>query len=56
MAAPQSIILEEHNLNKIQTYRSKTAVTFFQKAQYVAHFFVENTSVLLHVEHGHDWR
>jgi hypothetical protein len=55
MAAPQSIILEEHNLNKIQTHGSKTTVTLFQEAQYLAHFFVENASVPLHVEQGHDW-
>jgi hypothetical protein len=29
VAVPQSIILEEHNLDKVQTYRSKTTVTFF---------------------------
>ena len=54
MATPQSIILEEHNLHKIQTHGSNTTVTFFQEAQYLAHFLVENASVPLHVEHGHD--
>jgi len=55
VAAPQSIILEENNLHKIQTHGSKTTETFFQEAQYVAHFFVENVSVPLHMEQGHDW-
>jgi hypothetical protein len=55
VAAPQSIILEKNNLDKVQTCGSKTTVTFFQEAQCVAHFLVENASVPLHVEHGHDW-
>jgi len=54
MAAPKSIILEEHNLNKVQTYGSKTTVTFLQQAHYVTHIFAENTSVPLHLEQGHD--
>jgi hypothetical protein len=29
VASPQSIILEEHDLDKVQIQRSKTAVTFF---------------------------
>jgi hypothetical protein len=54
MATPQSIILEERNLNKIQPHWSNAIVTFFQEAQYIARFFVENMSMLLHVEQRHD--
>jgi len=54
VATPQSVILEERNLDKVQTFGSETTVAFFKEAQYVACFLVENPSVRLHMEQGHD--
>jgi len=54
-ATPQSVILEERNLDKVETFGSETTVAFFEDSQYVACFLVENPSVSLHMEQGHDF-
>jgi len=54
VAAPQRIVLEEQDLDKVQTYWSKTTVAFFQETHYVGNFFVENPSAPLNMEQRHD--